>query len=190
MPQPTKPNKIRYIAIELLTPRESVVADLWAARVDDNTITFHAQFDPSDRASCEECISHLIQWSMSDVNLDELEVEFVVWQKDKLLLTLAEHQLGPLFYDWLDFISFYAGMQGLSYSSARGELMNAEMGIEGVRRAQLLAQLFATLLRMSEHRKILFEAAQEVTKITGDVKNRSALVEEIFRDPPESETAG
>ena len=179
MPEPKKKKSIKFISVELSSPSQHPTS-LWASEVSNEARTFSGYFDRHEQKSCMDAFEALMSWAYEDSDKESTDVEFVVWKKDFLVNMLTCYEAEGFVHDWLDFISYYAGMTGLSYNEASCELMRAEWGTNGVKRAQRLAKLFGSMLEIAKLRAINIANAVEINRMLTDIKTRSALGEDIW----------
>jgi len=173
----------QFIALEIV---ETVpgTATLWAALVESPERTFIREFVYPDAHECMGALEAVFDWTSSE-GIDPVKVEIVVWEKDVLVATLANHKLEIIAREWLDFHSFYAGQKGISGSEARRELVNVQMGIEGMRRAICLARLFKLIRDAALTQQKVIAAAAEIASTYQTIVSDVGLTKEIF--PPEGE---
>lgn len=170
--------KTKYIVLEIEPKTPNM---LWAAIVGEEENVFRASFTPNDTESFSEALNELYHWASLEGDAS-LQTQFVVWEKDDVVIRLSEIGWAHLTKEWIDFISYYAGMRGLPITEVRNELRNAEYATFGVDRMQRLARLFQTLLRMAESQRTIISVAARVSAAREAFQNDSAAIENLFPD--------
>ena len=160
---PTPPKQTRFVAVQLQAEISGTYGGnitVWAACADDPSRVFHdpikTKFRSDQREEVLDMLENLIRWGGEE---RKYHVEFVVWNRDRLVSLLAEGGDESLVTDWLDFTSYFAGSQGLTHNEARAQLTWRAVTSTPLENVQLLARLFANLQRFAVHQRALFESA-------------------------------
>lgn len=178
-------NETRYIAVEIQIPSGSTEsiprlkptkATIWAAYINDASCVYSADFNPSDENETMGALEAFLVWANEEGEQFHSNVEYVVWKKELLISTFyAYPALNFLTTDWIDFISFYAGVKGSTVSQSRYELARIEARFTGIERAQNLATMFGHILSMSHMQQVVMAECQKLQQTYEGLKSMDCL---------------
>jgi len=156
----------KYAVIEL--QKKDGQLHVWGCIVGDEKRPFSLAFERVDANTLTDTLEELVRAACLHAGCHEEGIaplpQFVVWQKDDLLMRELLGVGSDLVIAtrlWVDFLSYYAGIRGLTLLQAKNELRAEGFTTVGPARAQRLAVLLGALLRITKsHREIVSAAAQ------------------------------